>query len=234
MKKQRIWELDAFRGLCILGMIVIHFFFDLRFFAGVSIDLPEAYFFVKQYGHVLFILISGICATLATKTLRRGLIVFGCGLLVTYVTTFMEEIIGISDIRIWFGILHLLGVCMMLYPLFRKLPFWALSIIGAGFVVLGFWMKNQTVFVDYLFPIGLCSNKIFTGSDFFPLFPGLGWFLVGSAIGKILYRNKQTLFPKAPTNFFLIRFLRFVGRHSLEIYLLHQPILVLVTALLFG
>ena len=55
MKKQRIWELDALRGLFLLCMIVIHFVFDLNEFAGLSIQPPGWFNFLQKYGHILFI-----------------------------------------------------------------------------------------------------------------------------------------------------------------------------------
>ena len=234
MKKERIWELDALRGLCILGMIAVHLVFDLVSFAGLRLHIPAWFTFMQQYGHVLFILISGICATLAARSFRRGVIVFGAGLLVSYVTLFMDVVLGMGEIRIWFGILHLLGACMMLYPTFKRLPFWALAILGAAFLALGVWMSGVRVSVDFLFPLGLSSGKIFTGSDYFPLFPGLGWFLLGAAIGKTAYRRKAGLLPKVPADALPLRFLRFCGRHSLEIYMLHQPILTGIVLLIFG
>ena len=220
--KQRIWELDALRGLCILGMVVVHLFYDLITFGGIELDIPQWAYFVQEYGHVLFVVISGICVTLGRKTFRRGIYVLGAALLISYVTFFAESFFGMSRLRIWFGILHLLGCCMLLYPLFRRLPHWALALIGLSFVILGFWMREITVSVDFLFPIGLRSGRVFTGSDFFPLFPGLGWFLIGAAIGKSAYRKKQSVLPDWSRKF---RFFSFCGRHSLEIYMLHQPIL---------
>lgn len=234
MKKERIWELDALRGLCILGMIAVHLVFDLVSFAGLRLHIPAWFTFMQQYGHVLFILISGICATLAARSFRRGVIVFGAGLLVSYVTLFMDVVLGMGEIRIWFGILHLLGACMMLYPIFKRLPFWALAILGAAFLALGVWMSGVRVSVDFLFPLGLSSGKIFTGSDYFPLFPGLGWFLLGAVIGKTAYRRKASLLPKVPADALPLRFLCFCGRHSLEIYMLHQPILTGIVLLIFG
>lgn len=226
MTKKRVWELDALRGLCILGMIVVHFFFDLSLFGAKTLDLPGWFVFIRQYGHVLFVLISGICATLTSRsTLQRGLFVFGCGLLVSYVTFFMDYVLGFSNLRIWFGILHMLGLCMILYTLFRKLPFWALALFGAAFLALGFWMKTVTVSADYLFPLGLRSPNFYVGSDYFALFPGFGWFLIGAALGKTVYRKKESLLPKVNADFFLLRGLRFTGRHSLWFYLLHQPVL---------
>ena len=233
-QKHRIWELDALRGICILGMIVVHFFFDLSYFGGISLNLPSWFVFIRQYGHVLFVLISGICVTLASRSFQRGVIVFGAGLLITYVTMFMDQILGFSNMRIWFGILHMLGICMMLYPLFKRLPHWALALIGVAFIVLGFWFETFTVSVDFLFPLGLRSGDVFTGSDYFPIFPGFGWFLVGAFLGKTVYRKKQSLLPRLNAENAALRFFRFCGKHSLIFYLAHQPILTILTSLIFG
>ncbi len=232
-KRQRIWELDAIRGLCLFGMIVVHFLYDLSYFAGIRLSLPQWCYFVRDYGHVLFIMISGICVTLASSSFRRGVVVFGAGLLISYITLFMDFFLGMADLRIWFGILHMLGVCMMVYPIFRRLPWWALGIIGTGFIFLGFWMLSITVPVDFLFPFGLCSNRVFTGSDYVPLFPGLGWFLIGACLGKTVYRNQKSLLPKATAQNPILNFLQTCGMHSLEIYLLHQPVLLMITLVIF-
>lgn len=233
-QKQRIWELDALRGICILGMIVVHSFFDFSYFGGISLTLPGWFVFIRQYGHVLFVLISGICVTLASRSFQRGVVVFGAGLLITYVTMFMDQILGFPNMRIWFGILHMLGICMMLYPLFKRLPHWALALFGVAFVALGFWFETFTISVDYLFPLGLRSGHIFTGSDYFPIFPGFGWFLVGAFLGKTVYRKKQTLLSHVNAENAILRFFRFCGKHSLLIYLAHQPILTILTVLIFG
>lgn len=233
-QKQRIWELDALRGICILGMIVVHSFFDFSYFGGISLTLPGWFVFIRQYGHVLFVLISGICVTLASRSFQRGVVVFGAGLLITYVTMFIDQILGFPNMRIWFGILHMLGICMMLYPLFKRLPRWALALCGIAFIALGFWFETFTISVDYLFPLGLRSGHIFTGSDYFPIFPGFGWFLVGAFLGKTVYRKKQTLLPRVNAENEILRFFRFCGKHSLLIYLAHQPILTILTVLIFG
>lgn len=233
MNKKRIWELDALRGLCILAMIIIHFMFDLRFFAGRDFRVPAWFAFFANNGGTIFILISGICATLSSRSFRRGITVFAAGLLVSYVTLFLDVILHTGNLRIWFGILHLLGVCMMLYPIFKKLPFWALALLGTAFIALGFWFKTVRVPYDFLFPIGLRSGRIFVGSDYFPIFPGFGWFLIGAAIGKSVYKNKKTLLPNVKSDILILRLLQFIGRHSLEIYLIHQPVLFLFTTLLF-
>ena len=230
-EKQRIWELDAIRGISILGMVAIHIPINISIFADVELTLPWWYHFLKDYGYLFFVLISGICVTLASRSFKRGIAVFGAGLLVSYVTLFMDLILGFDEMRIWFGILHMLGACMMLYPIFKRLPAWALLIVGIVFCALGIWFETLTVPVDYLFPIGLCPKGVYTGGDYFPLFPGIGWFLIGAWIGKTLYRNKQSLLPKVNSKNPIISFFCACGKHSLIIYLLHQPVITLITVL---
>ncbi len=233
MNHKRIWELDALRGLCIIFMIAVHFVFDLGAFTALQFSTPVWFDFVKQYGHVIFVLISGICVTLASRSFKRGVIVFAAGLLITAVTVFMVYVMNFTrSILILFGILHMLGACMMLYPLFKRLPVWLVAVFGVCFIALGFWLDTLTVSTKLLFPIGLTFPGFFSG-DYFPIFPGLGWFLLGSVLGRTLYRKKESLLPRVNTKFFLVRFLSWCGRHSLWIYLLHQPLLMGIVYLLF-
>lgn len=239
-QKNRIWELDALRGICILGMMVVHFVFDLNEFAGLGLTMPGWFNFCQHYGHILFILISGICATLASRSFRRGVIVFCAGLLVTGVTLFMVCVLKFNrSLSIYFGILHLLGLCMILFPLFKKLPVWALAVLGASFVALGVWLAAlEPVAVSFPSAQGLLLGAIgirpagFYSGDYFPIFPNLGWFLLGAVLGRTAYRRRESLLPKVNADFFLLRFFRFCGRHSLWIYLLHQPVLAGLTMLL--
>lgn len=239
-QKTRIWELDALRGICILGMMVVHFVFDLNEFAGLGLTMPGWFNFCQRYGHILFILISGICVTLASRSFRRGVIVFCAGLLVTGVTLFMVCVLKFNrSLSIFFGILHLLGICMMLFPLFKKLPVWALAVLGVGFVALGVWLAAlEPVAVSFPSAQGLLLGAIgirpagFYSGDYFPIFPNLGWFLLGAVLGRTAYHRRESLLPKVNADFFLLRFFRFCGRHSLWIYLLHQPVLAGLTMLL--
>lgn len=233
-KRERIWELDALRGLFILCMTVIHLPGNLAQFGGLEMGtFPAWWGVVSTYGHILFILISGICVTLAARSFRRGVVVFGAGLLISYVTLYMELVMDMGTMRIWFGMLHMLGACMMLYPIFKKLPPWALLLIGISMVGLGLWLRTFRISVDFLFPLGLRGNKIYRGRDYFPLFPGMGWFLIGAFLGKTLYRRKTTLLPKVNSHNPILRFFQFCGRHSLFIYLAHQPVFTLISLLIF-
>ncbi len=222
--KSRIWELDALRGVCILCVIVVHFLFDLSFFGGLSLTLPAWYVFLQEYGGAIFVVLSGICVTLGSKSVRRGLIVFACGMLITAVTYGMYRL-GMSgaDVVVKFGVLHLLGVCMLVYPAFKKLPPAMLTVLGLVIAITGYAIRGIIVPQHWLFPLGL-TYEGFTSSDYFPLFPQLGYFLIGAAIGKTAYREKKTLLPGSFQKTPVARFFCWCGRQSLFIYLLHQPI----------
>ena len=224
--KKRIWELDALRGLFVLCVVFIHLMYDLTdLYKLIDFEYPAIYLFIQNWGGVLFLLISGICVTLGSHCIRRGILVFLCGMAITAVTGGMYWL-GMADrgIIIYFGILHCLGVCMLLWPLFQKLPIWALAAVGITLTVAGLLLPNISVSHNYLMPLGLASPQ-FVSADYFPLLPHLGFFLLGALMGKTLYRKKQSLLPKVNPDFLPFRFLRLCGKHSLWIYLFHQPIL---------
>ncbi len=225
--QKRIWELDALRGICLLGMVVIHFVYDLvELYGIIDWDYPPAYTFVQQWGGVLFLLISGICVTLGSRNIRRGLLVFCAGMICTLVTAGMYflNFAGVGII-IYFGVLHCLGFCMLLWQPVRKAPVWLLTVLGFALVGLGLWF-HESVRVDtlWLIPLGIMPRG-FQSSDYFPLLPHFGFFLLGAVLGKTLYRRKESLLPKVNADNPVLRFLQGCGKHSLWIYLLHQPVL---------
>lgn len=234
--KNRIWELDALRGLCILGVVVIHTVYDLvELFGILKWDYPVVYELVQHWGGVLFLLISGICVTLGSHSVRRGLIVFGCGLVISAVTVGMYYF-GMAGrgIIIYFGVLHCLGVCMILWQVFRKMPWWGLGILGTLLAGLGlYFLQLPPIGTNLLVPLGLVG-KGFASSDYFPLLPHFGFFLLGACLGRTVYRNKTSLFPKANTRIVPIRFLMLCGKHSLWIYLIHQPVVAGVCYLIMA
>ena len=212
---KRFWELDALRGISILAMVGIHLLYDL------GIPLPLPLLLAQDWGGCIFLVLSGICVTLGRHPIRRGLVVLGCGMVCTLVTWGMYALgLASGQLIIWFGVLHCLGVCMLLWPLFKKQSSRILVILAGLLVVLGFFLKSVLLNVPFLVPLGIRFPG-FASADYFPLLPNLGFFLLGAVAGRKLYSNKQSLFPNVRES----RFLCFCGRHSLIIYLLHQPIL---------
>ncbi|MBE7002981.1 MAG: DUF1624 domain-containing protein [Ruminococcaceae bacterium] len=225
-KKQRIELMDAARGLSLILMVFYHFFYDLVVFAGaprwifhnVVFD-PLQYFFAG-----LFILISGVSSNYSHSNVLRGLKTLGVALVITLVTTVM-------DMPIVFGILHLLGVCMLLYGLtqrlWAKLPAWVvptLSVLGVlltARLVNGYPSENP-----HLWMFGLVTPE-FESADYFPLLPWMFVFLLGTWAGKYVREGRL------PKWFYETRvpFLPAVGRKSLLIYIVHQPVLYGLTML---
>lgn len=231
-KKVRIWELDAFRGICILGVIAVHTIYDITEIFGVSLDIP-LYKFLKDNGALLFIVLSGICVTLGSKSARRGALVLGLGLCISLVMAVLTYIDPYSFGNVYFGILHLLGVSMLIYPLFKRLPPWALAAIGIMCVMVGFYLDGiSTKGITPLVVFGVESESFFA-VDHFPIFPNLGWFLIGAFLGKTVYKRKESLLPRFPGDNVICRFFMLCGRQSLWIYVLHQPIVFGILWLIF-
>lgn len=232
--KKRIWELDFARGAALLGMMIIHLVYDLVDLFGVlNWQLPQWYLVFKNNFGAVFLVISGISVTLGSRCVRRGLTVFGCGFLCTGATLILY-LTGMADrsILIYFGVLHCLGVCMLLWPLFRQLPNWMLVPTGLAFAAAGLVLRRYSPDVPaVLIPLGFAPGW-FSSSDYFPLLPNLGFFLLGAALGRRLYREPVTRFPRVEEGNMPIRLFCAMGRHSLPIYLLHQPILAALVLLL--
>jgi uncharacterized membrane protein len=237
----RFWEIDALRGIAIIGVVLFHSsydlayfgFFDLRFFtSGMGLYIARA-------GGGLFIFLVGLSLTLSyqravaseppgwklfRKYLGRGLRIFSFGLVITFLTW-----IFVPQEMIVFGILHLIGVSIILaYPfLGLRLPNVAL---GVGCIIVGLYLRN--VGLDHPWLVWLGSKPDFPMLDYWPVFPWFGVTLLGVFAGNLLYgdRTKQAA-PAAPP-LPAIRPLAFLGRHSLLVYLVHQPILLAALILL--
>lgn len=223
--KNRIPELDVARGLCILAMVCVHFLYDITELYGLlSMPLPAIYTLLKSGGCIFFIL-SGISATLGHRHLRRGLTVFGCGMAVSAVTAAA----GFLPVR--FGVLQSLGASILLWIFFQNLPNAALVAVSSLSLALGTIFERITVSAAFLYPLGL-TQKGFESADFFPFFPFFGYFLAGACLGRSLYAARRSLLPSTFFSSLPLRFLCLCGRHSLLIYLIHQPILIFAIELM--
>lgn len=215
--KSRIWEIDFIRGIAIVLMIIFHLVVDLRDYYHYDIEyLSGFWYYVGKTAAILFMLVSGVSSTLSKRNIKRGAMVFGFGMLLTVITYYYNP-----ELYIRFGILHFLGLCMILSRFLKKIHRKYLVISGTVSIVTGLFFDRMIVRTPYLFPIGL-MDKHFDSLDYYPLFPWLGVFLYGMAMGHILYKTRQSLLP------FVLKydFFSYLGRHSLLIYLIHQPILL--------
>lgn len=224
--RQRVQELDLLRGLSLLLVIGDHIHYDLTVLLGWAVPLPGGIAWLFDHVGTLFILLSGVCVQFTHRHSRRGWLVLGCGLAISLVTCTADRITGGTHMEIRFGILHLLGICMLLAPCFERCPGVVLLLGGVLCIGLGPLAQAQVCSSPLLFPLGLRSAA-FRSADYWPLVPHLGWFLLGIVLGRLLYPTRTPCIPALQGR---LRPLAFCGRHSLAIYLIHQPLLMLLFA----
>ena len=117
--KNRIQLLDSLRGILILSMMLYHACWSLVNIYGFAWSwFNSAYAYLWQQSICCgFILLSGFCCIFSHSPVRRGMILFGWGAVITRATMAF-----FPAGEIWFGILTLLGVCMLLIPAVKRLP----------------------------------------------------------------------------------------------------------------
>lgn len=221
MKNQRILELDLLRASAILLMVVFHFIYDLNQFGGVNINFETGFwYYVGKISALTFIFVSGISSGLSRNSVKRGIKVLGFGLIITIVTFLFDR-----NEYIRFGILHFLGVSMLLFPFFNKLKKWQLFLFAALALIIGKIAVNITVNTFLLLPLGFMYNN-YVSMDYYPLFPYISVFVLGILAYKIYYyRRKSILNLNLSVN---LNWVNFISRNSLKIYLIHQPILICI------
>jgi len=222
-KKERIWEIDFFRGILILVMIFLHLMYDLEFFYGMNINYEGGILnIVRIFDASLFILLSGLSTYFSRSSFKRGRAIFFVAMGLTLVTYFMDR-----EMFIVFGILHFIGVFMMISPFLKKFStFWLLALSGL-FLIISLMLPNIKVDHNYLFMLGL-HNSSFGSLDYYPLLEYAWLFLLGMGLNKVLYKEKKSIFPFTIKS----RLVNFIGRNSLYIYVIHQPIVLLVLGLI--
>ena len=237
--------LDTLRGFSILSMVLYHFCWDLVNLKGRILPWYSSTpgYLWQQSICWAFIFISGFSLALSlrhknrTAALKKAVLLLLLGSLITAVT-----LLVMPQDPIWFGVLFLLGAAALVLPLlgvrtslppaaacfFSFLFFFCTRNLPTGF--LGFEHLLGPRLPSSLYTHGLPGaflgfrGDAFHSADYFPLFPWVFLFAAGYFACRALL--KEDALPHA----FLggSRVLSFPGRHSLLIYLLHQPLLVLM------
>ena len=135
----RIWELDFLKGIALLFMIFDHAVFDLGAFLGVKTSVLG--FFEDGIGHIsaaIFMTVCGISVTLGKRNIKRGVILFSLGMVLTFGTFISDRFFG-TEVIIAFGILHFLGSAMVITHFIKKLPVWATIVFAAACAGVGIW-----------------------------------------------------------------------------------------------
>lgn len=243
MSSKRIIELDILRTIAIIGMVVYHTAYDLQFFYGWRIDVFSGGWKLFQLSIAcLFLVLVGVSAAIAdihittsaphmrgapTPCLRawKRFARIGMAALLVTIATYIVN----PETYVRFGILHLIAVSALLLPMIassmrRRLIAILTIIIGTRSLFIHPWHINGSWRIIGI-PLGIRPEHFIT-VDYFPLIPWFGVILMGYIIGDVLYKRLRAFnnFSRSSQ----LSVLAAPGRHSLLLYLIHQPIILAI------
>ncbi len=250
MNKQKIRypKIDILRGLCLISMIAYHTVWDLVYIHGLNMvwyrsELARVW---QQSICWTFILLAGFCLPMGTHHIRRGAVVFGAGGLVTAVT-----LIVMPEQPIIFGVLTFIGSSVILVGLIdgvlKKVMSPILSVIG---MVMNFLAFAFTYSVNYR-AVGVFGEELirlpgtlyhnyfttflgfppaeFASTDYFSIVPWIFLFMIGYFAHFIMMKSGENMGEPGRVCRWLQRGrckpLEWLGRHSLLVYMVHQPVI---------
>jgi len=255
VKKERLCLIDEYRGFVVLNMIAYHAIWDLVYMFGVNMQ-----WYKSQAGHIWqqwicwsFILVSGFCWKMGRQPLKRGLLVYGGGVVISLVT-----ILVMPSSKVLFGVLTLLGSCMILMIpfdlIFQNVNAWV-GLTSSFFLFLftysvnrgyfGFGTQKVIVLPEEWYANGFTTylgfmEKGFFSTDYFSIIPWFFLFVTGYFIYRILFYKKWTDISIVDTvRFRMTQILKasvcpplgWIGKHAFIIYMLHQPAIYVVLSI---
>ncbi|HHX70144.1 MAG: heparan-alpha-glucosaminide N-acetyltransferase [Miniphocaeibacter sp.] len=239
--KERYNSIDFIRGFAIINMVIYHLCYDLVYIFGESISwFPSKYSSIWQNLIAMtFIVTSGISYNFGKKHSRKFTVLLICAAILSVFT-----VIFMKDQFIAFGIIHFFAfatlILLAIDPILKKinpfigivlfiLLFIATKPITSGYINLFFtkyYLPEKLYNLKFLFWLGFPSSN-FTSADYFPILPWIFLFIVGFYIGRLIVTKKPIMKKKRYNPICII------GRHSLFIYMVHQPIIYLILSYIY-
>ncbi len=250
-EQQRVFEIDLIRGFVLVLVILFHLAYDFYIFLGLGafsfINHPLFEALLRKPFIGVLILLSGISCSFSRNNLKRGTRMLFFSAVLTLITYVIDSYIRSGSGMIWFNILHVISISTLFYALLDLLTSRRRERTGEkaeeGFTVLllllGVYiaLMSQILFTYpfatrpaswLLLPLGFPPTNI-AMMDYLPLLPWLGIFFIGAAIGRVAYKEKKSRFTKvSPKINTVFKPLVWIGEHSLAVYVLHQPVLLLL------
>lgn len=235
-KKERVNGIDFIRGLAVINMVLYHLLYDLVYIFDKDISwfsISKAHYW-QQAIVITFVFVSGISCSFSKHNIKRGALICLCAQVLSIVTY-----VVLPEEAIVFGVLHFLGISIILFELLKrildKIPsgigavgsfllFLASKGVSRGFIGVGDiklfelpygWYENK-----YMFWLGF-PNKGFSSGDYVPMFPWFFMLLLGYFTWKLISNH---FYPKWFVRI-KVPVINWIGKKSLWIYMVHQPIL---------
>jgi uncharacterized membrane protein len=227
LNKERIQAIDLIKGIDIVFMILFNYSVTLDYFRLIQIPYNYLYQYILPISIAsVFIFMSGVTSYINyeknKEKLTRKYFIRGMKLIFFATLITLLSYVFVPQYTIYFGILHFFGVSSFLIPFFIKYN--KLNLIaGLSIILLGFYFRQQNFNFSYLFWLGFVPENLST-FDYFPLIPWFGVILLGVYNGRYIIKKTANLrFERKISNIFT-----FLGKHSLTVYLVHQPALILI------
>jgi len=253
--KTRFIEIDFIKGFALIAMVIFHYFFlseQMNIRSYNSSILPilaifSHYIFITMAGLNMAVSIAGKDKkTYQFNKIKRGLQLIVVGLIISYVTK-----LEFGDRYVKFGIMHFIGTATIISSFYANIP--KVSLIIAMVIFSAHILFNNFGFKNYF--LSFCSknpflcfisgilNLKYSSLDHFSLIPFLGVFSLGIAIAHILYKindNSSVNSHKTPKierryaflgvldkykDNILVKNISWLGRRTLEIYVIHFVLL---------
>lgn len=245
MTATRYYALDGIRGLALLNMITYHAVWDLVYLFDINLQWyqSEGAYIWQQCICWTFIFLSGFCEPLGKKKLKRGIIIFSLGFLIVVTT-----LIALPQNRVRFGVLTLIGSCMLLMIPAEKVlqkcrPLHGLIFSIALFLLtkninqgyLGFANWNMLLLPDNWYH-NFVSTYLgfpmpgFHSTDYFSLLPWVFLYTAGYFTHRFFAHYNLLSHLESSK----VKSLEWFGRHSLGLYMIHQPLLYFLFAAVFA
>lgn len=231
--------MDELRGLCIVAMVIYHIGYTMEYIYNISFgemilkyEAP-----IALVGPWIFIFIAGISSMLTKSNLNRGLKLAVIAFLISLIT-----IIFVPSSAIYFGIIHFFAFAMIMFhfikPLLDKINFYVGLISSLLLFTLTYTIPSGNISffgnvifelplslytTNYLTFLGFVSSGFFS-ADYFPIFPYIFMFFAGTFVGRLAIQGKFPDFLYVQR----VKPLSFLGKHSLGIYVAHQPVIVFI------
>nr|WP_278298122.1 heparan-alpha-glucosaminide N-acetyltransferase [Caloramator proteoclasticus] len=211
--------MDLFRFIAILLMVIFHIVYDLNEFMGIDINYEVGFWcYIGKVSGLLFIIVAGISSNLGKSPIKKALKLYIFASIITIISFifFKEEYIR-------FGILHFLATMTLLSVVLNKLNTYWLILIQLISYFLYRITQSIKITNPFLIPFGFTYYG-FVSVDYYPIFPYIIYYILGIFIFRLVYKRGNRILPFEVKS----KCIEFISRRSLEIYLLHQPLILAI------